>query len=56
MFHNCTQNFIPGLRDFANWKPSPIALACFDVLPKMPLTEWTSLRKGGFSTIPFPMP
>ncbi len=54
--YEISQNFIPGLRDFANWKPSPVALACFDVLPKMPLIEWTSLRKGGFSTIPFPMP
>ena len=54
--YETSQNFIPGLRDFAAWKPSPVALASFDVLPKMPLTAWGSLHDGGFAPIPFPLP
>ncbi len=54
--YEISQNFIPGLRDFAAWKPSPIALASFDVLPKMPLSDWAALRDGGFTPIPFPVP
>jgi hypothetical protein len=54
--YEISQNFIPGLRDFAAWKPSPVALASFDVLPKMPLSAWGSLHDGGFAPIPFPMP
>ena len=54
--YEISQNFIPGLRDFAAWKPSPVALASFDVLPKMPLTAWGSLHDGGFAPIPFPLP
>jgi hypothetical protein len=53
------QNFIPGLcafRDKVPVGPSAVALAAFDVLPKMPLSEWTSLNDGGFSVLPFPMP
>lgn len=54
--YEIAQNFIPGLRDFAAWKPTPLAIDSFGVLPKMQLSSWASLRAGGHGFIPFPWP
>ena len=54
--YEISQNFIPGLRDFAAWQPSAIALDSLEVLPKMPLFGFASLSAGGHVPIPFPLP
>lgn len=54
--YEISQNFVPGLRDFAAWQPSAIALDSLEVLPKMPLFGFVGLGAGGHVPIPFPAP
>lgn len=54
--HEVGQNFIPGLRDWAANRPSAAALTGLAILPKMPLSAWSTIRDGGFAPIRFPFP
>ncbi|MGX9962712.1 hypothetical protein ACVFYP_05280 [Roseomonas sp. F4] len=50
------QNFIPGLRDFAKGGPTRCALDGFAVLPKVKLSAYATMRRGGFAFQPWPWP
>lgn len=50
------QNFIPGLRDFSANTPTAAALSGFEVLPKVPLSSYATLRSGGFNFQKWPWP
>ncbi|MBS7809847.1 hypothetical protein [Roseococcus pinisoli] len=50
------QNFIPGLRDFATNAPTSAALDGFEVLPKVSLSSYATLRNGGFNPLKWPWP
>ncbi|MGG5808491.1 hypothetical protein [Falsiroseomonas sp. CW058] len=54
--YEVAQNFIPGLRDFAKWCPTQLALDAFGVLPKMPIGAYATIRKGGFGLVKWPWP
>lgn len=55
--YELAQNYIPGLRTFgAGAAPTACALASLAVLPKLPLSAYANLRKGGFAFLPFPYP
>ncbi|RVT95942.1 hypothetical protein EOD42_12470 [Rhodovarius crocodyli] len=54
--YEIAQNFVPGLRDFANNRPTQCALDSLNPLPPLPLTSYARVRDGGHAFIPFPWP
>jgi hypothetical protein len=54
--YEIVQNFIPGLRDFAKREATSCAKRSFAVLPKVKLSDYATMRQGGFAFVEKPWP